>query len=92
MSRLRPTSRLDGSFMWMDGHALLVEAIVLSSLVGDGGPRRYRQRGRPLPEKYLPGRYFAKLRPEHRAAIARAVNSATPLAPWFLRQIIEAAS
>ncbi len=74
----------------MDGHALLVDAVVLASLVGDGGPRRYRQRGKPLPEKYLPGRYFGELHPKQRAAITRAVNSTVSPAPWFLRQIIEA--
>lgn len=73
----------------MNGHALLGDIAIYSCVVGDGGPRNYRRRGVPLPEKYLPGRFFAGLRPELRAAVTRAVNLPTSPAPWFLRQIVE---
>jgi hypothetical protein len=75
----------------MDGHAFLGDIAIYSCVIGDGGPRNYRRCGVPLPEKYLPGRFLAGLRPEARAAIVRAVNAPTaaPPAPWFLRQIVE---
>lgn len=73
----------------MDGHELLGDITVYAGIVGDGGPRAYRRRGKPLPEKYLPGRFLMGLRPEARADVVRAANSKTPPAPWFLHQIIE---
>jgi hypothetical protein len=72
----------------MDGHGLLEDILLYSSL-GDGGPRACRRRGKVLPEKYLPGRFLAGLRPEVRAAVVRAVNSPAVPAPWFLRLVIE---
>jgi hypothetical protein len=74
----------------MDGHALLGDIALYSSIVGDGGPRSYHRRGSPLPEKYLPGRFLAGLRPELRADVVRAVNEPMPPAPWFLQLVIEA--
>ena len=73
----------------MDGHALLGDIAIYSCLVGDGGPRSYRRRGRELPEKYLPGRWLAKQSPEDRAAVVRAVSSPVQPAPWFLRLVVE---
>lgn len=53
-----------------------------------GGPRAYHRRGRSLPERYLPGRFFTGLQPELRRLITRAVNGRAP-APWFLRLLLE---
>jgi len=73
----------------MDGHALLGDIGVYAGIVADGGPRAFRRRGKPLPEKYLPGRFLTGLRPELRAAVVRAVNdAATTPAPWFLRYAV----
>ena len=73
----------------MDGHALLGDIAIYSSVVGDGGPRGYRRRGRELPEKYLPGRWLVKQAPEARAAVVRAVSSSMLPAPWFLRCVVD---
>lgn len=72
----------------MDGHAFLGHLTLYADLVADGGPRGYRRRKSSLPEKYLPGRCLAGLRPDDRARVVRAVNAKTPLAPWFLRQVV----
>src|SRR5680860_1747013 len=53
----------------MDGHALLGHLAVCSGLIGDGGPRRYRRRAQPLPEKYLPGRFLTGLAADVRASV-----------------------
>lgn len=73
----------------MNGHALLGEIAVYSALIGDGGPRAYRRRGSPLPEKYLPGRFLAGLRSEARASVVRAASDKMPPAPWFLKYVID---
>jgi hypothetical protein len=74
----------------MDGHTLLGHIALCAPIVGDGGPRHYRRRGKPLPEKYLPGRFLASLLPEARADLVRAVNEQTsPPAPWFLRLVVD---
>lgn len=73
----------------MDGHALLGQLALYSSIVGDGGPRAFRRRGKELPEKYLPGRYLARLGPDERAAVTRAALAAVPPAPWFLRLVVD---
>lgn len=73
----------------MDGHALLGQIAIYSCIVGDGGPRGYRRRGKELPEKYLPGRWLAKQSPEDRAAVVRAVNAGKEPSPWFLRLVVE---
>ncbi len=73
----------------MDGHALLGSIALYSSIVGDGGPRGYRRRGTPLPEKYLPGRFLAGMRPDRRADVVRAVSTSAQPAPWFLRQLVD---
>lgn|SRR5512143_4191659 len=73
----------------MNGHALLGEIALYSTLIGDGGPRAYRRRGSDLPGKYLPGRFLAGLRQDERASVVRAVNDETPPAPWFLKCVID---
>lgn len=74
----------------MDGHALLGDIAIHAGIIGDGGPRSYHRRGKPLPEKYLPGRFLAGLRPEVRADVVRAVNAAKTLpAPWFLHHVVD---
>jgi hypothetical protein len=72
----------------MDGHAILGHLAICADLVGDGGPRRYLRAGKPLPEKYLPGRYLAKLPPADRAIVVRAANSPITPAPWFVRRVV----
>lgn len=72
----------------MDGHTLLGHLAACSSMIGDGGPRGYRRRGKPLPEKYLPGRFLADLRPSVRADVVEAANAKTLPAPWFLRLVV----
>jgi hypothetical protein len=72
----------------MDAHALLGDIALRSCIIGDGGPRGFRRRGRSLPEKYLPCRFLADLRPEVRASVTRAANTKTSPAPWFLRLIV----
>lgn len=69
----------------MDGHTLLGHLAACSGIIGDGGPRAYRRRGKELPEKYLPGRFLAGLRPEVRDEVIEAANAKTSPAPWFLR-------
>lgn len=71
----------------MDGHALLGHLAFCASL-GDGGPRAYRRRGKPLPDKHLPGRFLAGLRPEVRADVVRAANAAASPAAWFVRLVV----
>ena len=73
----------------MDGHALLGHVAICATIVGDGGPRRYLRAGKPLPEKYLPGRYLSALSAPDRAALVRAANSTVTPAPWFLRLVIQ---
>lgn len=73
----------------MDGHALLGEIAAYATLSYDGGPRGYRRRGSPLPERHLPGRYLAGLRPDYRARVVEAVCDKTTPAPWYLRRVIE---
>jgi hypothetical protein len=73
----------------MDGHALISDIAMFSCMVGDGGPRGYRRRGKPLPEKYLPGRFLSGMRPELRASIVRAVNGEAAPSPWFLRLVVD---
>lgn len=73
-----------------DAHELLRDIAAYSIIVGNGGPRGFRRRGKPLPEEYLPGRFLARLSPETRAAIVRAANAKTSPAPWFLRLIVDA--
>lgn len=74
----------------MDGHALLGDIAVHAGILGDGGPRAFRRRGKPLPEKYLPGRFLAGLRSEVRADVVRAANATKTLpAPWFLRYVVD---
>lgn len=73
----------------MDGHTLLSYVAICASVVSDEGPRRYRQSGRPLPEKYLPGRYLAGRSPVDRATIVRAAKAPIAPAPWFLRHVIQ---
>jgi len=72
----------------MDGHELLGHFALCSGIVGDGGPRVFRSRGKPLPEKYLPGRFLAGLAPDVRASVVQATNAATSPAPWFLRLVV----
>ena len=72
----------------MDGHTLLGHLAGCSEMIGDGGPRGYRRRGRPLPEKYLPGRFLAGLRPDDRSDVVAAANARTSPAPWFLRLVV----
>lgn len=72
----------------MDGHELLGH-LAFCSTIGDGGPRAYRRRGKPLPEKYLPGRFLAGLAPASRAAVVQAVNAGSSPAPWFLRLAVD---
>ena len=73
----------------MDGHGLLGEIALFSDMIYDGGPRGFRRRKTPLPEKYLPGRYLAGLRPDDRARIVNAASAKTTPAPWFLRSVVE---
>lgn len=73
----------------MDGHATLGEIALYSTVVGDGGPRAYRRRGKELPEKYLPGRFLAGLRAAERADVVRAANDGSTPAPWFLRYVVD---
>jgi hypothetical protein len=72
----------------MDGHTLLGHLAACSSIIGDGGPRSYRRRGTPLPEKYMPGRFLTDLRPDVRADVVLAANAQTSPAPWFLRLVV----
>lgn len=73
----------------MDGHELLGHLAFCASL-GDGGPRAYRRRGKPLPEKYLPGRFLAGLVPEVREDVVCVTNDRTSSpAPWFLRLVVD---
>ena len=73
----------------MDGHTTLGEIALFSSVCGDGGPRHYRRRGKELPERYLPGRFLAGMRPDARAAVVRAANDGSMPAPWFLRYVVD---
>lgn len=73
----------------MDGHTLLGDLAIYSTCIGDGGPRGYRRRGAPLPEKYLPGRFLAGLRPDVRADVVHAANDKSSPAPWFLRIVVD---
>jgi hypothetical protein len=73
----------------MDGHTLLGNIALCATIVGDGGPRTYRRRGKPLPEKYLPGRFLASLLPDARAEVVHAVNEGASPAPWFLRLVVD---
>jgi hypothetical protein len=72
----------------MDGHTLLGHLTVCSSTIGDGGPRRYRRRGKPLPEKYLPGRFLSDMHPAVHAVVVEAANAKTSPAPWFLNFVV----
>ena len=72
----------------MDGHALLGHLALCAGIIGDGGPRAFRRRGKPLPEKYLPGRFLSDLRPDVRAEVVEATNAKTSPAPWFLRLVV----
>jgi hypothetical protein len=72
----------------MDGHTLLGHLAACSGMIGDGGPRHYRRRGKPLPEKYLPGRYLAGLLPNAREEVVEAANAKMLPAPWFLRLVV----
>ena len=72
----------------MSGHELLGDIALYASVIGDGGPRGYRRRHKELPEKYLPGRWLRRMRPEDRAAVVRAVNSGVAPAPWFLARVV----
>jgi hypothetical protein len=72
----------------MDGHELLGHLALCAGIVGDGGPRAFRSRGKPLPEKYLPGRFLTGLAADERAAVVQAANAPTSPAPWFLRQVV----
>ena len=72
----------------MDGHALLGHLALCSGIIGDGGPRAFRRRGKPLPEKYLPGRFLAGIAPDVRASVVEAANTKTSPAPWFLRLVV----
>ena len=74
----------------MDGHQLVYDLTMYTCIVADGGPRGYRRRGVVLPEKYLPGRFLAGLRPEVRADVVRAVNTTSQPAPWALQLMIGA--
>ena len=69
-------------------HALLGHLALCSGIIGDGGPRGFRRRGKPLPEKYLPGRFLAGLTPDERASVVEAANAETSPAPWFLRHVV----
>ncbi len=73
----------------MDGHVLLGDIALRAGVIGDGGPRAYRRRGKPLPEKYLPGRFLAGLRPEVRASVVRAANAKPSPTPCFLRCVAD---
>jgi len=73
----------------MDGPTLLGNIALCATIVGDGGPRHYRRRGKPLPEKYLPGRFLASLLPQARADLVSAVSARTSPAPWFLRLVVD---
>jgi hypothetical protein len=73
----------------MDGHALLGHLALCAGIIGDGGPRAYRRRSLPLPEKYLPGRFLAGLRSEVREDVVIAANAKTSPAPWFLRLVVD---
>lgn len=72
----------------MDDHALLGHLALCSGIIGDGGPRAFRRRGKPLPEKYLPGRFLAGLTLDERASVVEAANAETSPAPWFLRHVV----
>ena len=72
----------------MDAHATLGDIALHADIVGDGGPRAFRRRRKPLPEKYLPGRFLAGLLPERRASVVHAVSVKTSPAPWFLRLVV----
>ena len=84
-----PSSPEHGMISCMDGHALLGHLALCSGLIGDGGPRAYRRRGKPLPEKYLPGRFLAAIAPDVRASVVEAANAKTSPAPWFLRLVVD---
>ena len=72
----------------MNGHTLLGHLALCSGIIGDGGPRAYRRRGKPLPEKYLPGRFLAGIASDVRASVVEAANAKTSPAPWFLRLVV----
>jgi hypothetical protein len=72
-----------------DGCKTLFDIAACITLSPDGGPREYRQRGKELPEKYLPGRYLAWLQPETREAVIKAANGKNEIAPWALKKIID---
>lgn len=69
-----------------DAHKMLGDIGIYSSVVGDGGPRMYRQRGKDLPDKYLPGRFFSRMDGASRAACIHAVTS--PPADWWVRHVV----
>jgi hypothetical protein len=72
-----------------DGCKTLFDIATTVVVSADGGPRAVRQRGKELPEKYLPGRYLAWLQPEAREAVIKAANGKNEIAPWALKKIID---
>lgn len=70
----------------MSGHDYLHDLAIYSSVVGDGGPRGYRRRGSPLPEKYLPGRWWMKQDEATKQRVLKALAGPPP-APWALKLI-----
>lgn len=72
----------------MDAHTLLGDIVLYSGIIGDGGPRSFRRRRLLMPDRYLPGRFLAGLKPGVRESVVIAANTKTPPAPWFLRLVV----
>lgn len=71
-----------------NGTDILVSIASASYISADGGPRGYHQRGKQLPDKYLPGRYLNKMNDADRQVIIATINSGINPAPWVLKNII----
>jgi hypothetical protein len=69
-----------------DGHEFLRIAAAVSHMVAGGGPVGCRARGRELPDKYMPGRFWQNMNREQQQAVLLALKN--PPALWFLKQII----
>lgn len=69
-----------------DGHDLLSYQVLCGGCTADGGPRACRQRGQPLPERYLPGRAWMRMDERDKQKILKALQ--TPPADWAIQKLV----